>query len=156
MKPQKEKVDHCRPQGEEFDRAYTYDYKSRTDDTETSQKLITEKITVSQKDVSCMEQTEKRRYPKDVDIGRIVTEETPEEKREFSRREFPREDHVGQKGSEVTVVQHEDYPKAYVTEDAVKVGKLDVTHLERSSVDGASVSERVKTYRDRVDGTRKV
>ena len=58
--------------------------------------------------------------------------------------------------TEVTVVQHEDYPKTCITEDTVKVGKLDVTHLEKSSVDAKAVEERIEAYRDRVDGNRKV
>ena len=156
MKTQKETIEDYRPQGDEFDKAYTYDYKSHMDDTETSQGRVTEKITVSERDTARIEQTEKRRYPKDFDIGRVVIEEAPEEKEEFPKRELTKKDRVRQKGTEVTVVQHEDYPKTCITEDTVKVGKLDVTHLEKSSVDAKAVEERIEAYRDRVDGNRKV
>ncbi len=88
-KPKEDRTDHYRPQGEEFDKAYTYDYKSRTDDTVTSdQKVTSEKITISRRDVTHIEETEKpTRYPKDFDIGRIVIEETPEENKELTKRD---------------------------------------------------------------------
>ena len=158
-KPKEDRIEHYRPQGEEFDKAYTYDYKSRTDDTEVHQQQVTtEKISVSRRDITRMEGTEKPVYPKDLDIGRIVIEETPEDKDEIIKRGDFEKEHVRPKSTEVTVTKHEveEHPKTYVTEDVIKVGKLDVTHLEKEIVEAKTVKERTKAYRDRVDGARKV
>ena len=155
MKPKQDRIEHYRPQGEEFDKAYTYDYQSRTDDTEVSRQQVTaEKITVSRTDLARMEETEKPRYPKHLDIGRIVIEETPEEKEEIVKREFSRGERVRPKSTDVTVTKHEvaEHPKAHITDDIIKVGKLDVTHLEKEIVETLST----KAYRDIVDGVKKV
>ena len=159
QKPKAEKVDHYRPQGEEFDKAYTYDYKSRTDGAEVPQQQVTtERISVSRRDLTRMEETEKLVYPKSLDIGRIVIEETPEDKEEILKRGDFEIEHVRPKSTDATVTKHEveEHPKTYVTEDVIKVGKLDVTHLEKEVVEAKTVKERINAYRDRVDGARKV
>ena len=158
-KPKKDRIDHYRPQGEEFDKAYTYDYKSRTDDTEVSpQRVATEKITVDRGDITRMEATEKPRYPKDIDVGRIVIEEIPEEREEIPKHKILRKEHGGPRSTGVTIAQHEveEHPKTYVTEDVIKVGKLDVIHLEKEMVEAKTVQDKIRTYKDRVDGPRKV
>ena len=111
-----------------------------------------------------MKETEKPRYPKDLDVGRIVIEEIPEEKEKVPKREVPKKEQIRPKSIEVTqheveeATQHEveEHPKTYVTEDVIKVGKLDVTHLEKEMVEAKTVQERIKIYKDRVDGARKV
>ena len=137
-KPSQERIDHYRPQGEEFDKAYTYDYKPRTDETEVSQEQVTaEKITVSQtEDICRMEETEKPRYPKHLDVGRIVIEETPEEKQEVIRRDIVKRDEV--------VAKHKDREARYevkrqqqqkTKEDVVKMGRLEITDLESRKIE---------------------
>lgn len=121
----KERIDHYRPKGEEFDKAYTYDYKSRTDDTELSQQQVTsEKITVSRKDITHMEEAEKPRYPKDFHVGRIVIEEIPEEE-EVGKHEAVRRDKVK------TRREIEKFPRKKV-DDLNKIGKLDITDYEKA------------------------
>jgi hypothetical protein len=102
-----------------------------------------------------MEETEKPKYPKDLDIGRIVIEEIPEE---IPKHKILRKEHGGPRSTGVTIAQHEveEHPKTYLTEDVIKVGKLDVTHLEKEMVEAKTVQDKIRTYKDRVDGPRKV
>ena len=99
---------------------------------------------------------EESRYCKDLDIGRIVIEETPEEKEEIPKREVSKKAQTRPKSIEVTATQHEVEEHPFVTEDVIKVGKLDVTHLEKKMVEAETVQERIKSLKDRVDGVRKV
>ncbi|XP_028404780.1 glutactin-like [Dendronephthya gigantea] len=144
-----ERIDHYRPQGEEFDKAYTYDYKSRTDDTEITQQRVTaEKITVSREDITQIEETEKPRYPKDLDIGRIVIEEAPEEKEEILKRDVVRRDEVKPRREDMkTPYEAEKVPGVQMREEIIKVGKLDVTDYEKTQKD----SERTYVERLRKD-----
>ncbi|XP_028404778.1 trichohyalin-like [Dendronephthya gigantea] len=148
-KPKKEKIDQYRPQGEEFDKAYTYDYKSRTDDTEITQQRVTaEKITVSREDRTQIEETEKPRYPKDLDIGRIVIEEAPEEKEEILKRDVVRRDEVKPRREDMkTPYEAEKVPGVQMREEIIRVGKLDVTEYEKTQKD----SERTYVERLRKD-----
>ena len=158
MKPKEDRIDHYRPHGEEFDKAYTYDVRSRTDETDISRRQLTYgKITVIDEDMTFKEQPEKPTYPKDLDVGRIVIEETPEDMQEIPKRDIVRQN-ARPKSTETTVTQREvkEYPKSYVGEDIIKVGTLDVTHLEKDVTDKTKVEERVKTFGDKVDRTRKV
>ena len=130
VQPKEDRIDHYRPQGEEFDKAYTYDVRSRTDETEISQQHVSsEKISVSRRDITRLEETEKPRYPKDLDIGRIVIEELPEEK-EVTQSELVHKDELKlREGMLDTCYAVKNIPKKYVRED-VKVGKLDITDYE--------------------------
>ena len=152
-----DRVDHYRPQGEEFDKAYTYDPKSRTDDTQVHQQQVTsEKITVSRKDITRMEETEKQRYPKDLDIGRIVIEEVPEDKDEVTERDFHRKDEVKRRHEDMeTRYQVERGPKPQIKEDIIKVGKLDVRDYEKTPREFERVEEST-TYTERMQKDRKV
>ena len=151
-KKKEERIDHYRPQGEEFDKAYTYDYKSRADDTEISQQRVTaEKVTVSREDIPLMEETEKPRYPKDLDIGRIVIEETPEEKLEVLKRDVVKRDEVKPRREDMkSPYEAEKFPGEQVKKEVIKVGKLDVTDYEKTQKD----SER--TYIERLRNDQKV
>ena len=104
-----------------------------------------------------VEKTEQPKYPKDLDVGRIVIEKIPEEREETPKHERVRQQRRP-KSTETTVTQREvkEYPKSYVSEDVIKVGKLDVTHVEKDVVEGTKLEQRIKTLEDRVDGTRKV
>ena len=134
-RPKRDRIDQYRPQGEEFDKAYTFDHKSHTDDTETSKKQVTsEKITVSRRDMTRMEETEKPRYPKDLDIGRIEIEEIPDENEEVTQGDVVKRDEVKQRREKMeTRYQIEKDSKSQVKEETIKIGKLDVTDYDRSS-----------------------
>ncbi|XP_028404537.1 trichohyalin-like [Dendronephthya gigantea] len=148
-KKKEERIDHYRPQGEEFDKAYTYDYKSRTDDTEITQQRVTaEKITVSREDMTQIEETEKPRYPKDLDIGRIVIEEAPEEKEEILKRDVVRTDEVKPRREDMkTPYQAQKVPGVQVKEEVIKIGKLDVTDYERTRKDEIQIVESPRKVR---------
>lgn len=134
-RPKRDRIGQYRPQGEEFDKAYTFDYKSHTDDTETSKKQVTsEKITVSRRDMTRMEETEKPRYPKDLDIGRIVIDEIPDENEEVTQGDIVKRDEVKQRREKMeTRYEIEKDSKSQVKEETIKIGKLDVTDYDRSS-----------------------
>ena len=132
--PKEERIDHYRPQGEEFDKAYTYDYKSDSDDAKTLQKrVLSEKITVTDGDMPGVEETEEPRYPKALDIGRIVIDEMAEGKEPLVKPDVPRRDKV-----EETCVDIETYDKVEsrqgpdVKEDVAKVGRLKITDYENT------------------------
>jgi hypothetical protein len=156
-KPKEDKIDHYRPQGEEFDKAYTYDYKSRTDDTQISQQHVTsEKISVSRRDITHIEETEKPMYSKDLDIGRIVIEEIPEEKEEVPKRDVFKRDEVKRRHEDMeTRYQIERGPKPQLKEEIIKVGKLDVRDYEKTPRVSERVEERT-SYTDRMQKDRKV
>ena len=155
-KPKQDKIDHYRPQGEEFDKAYTYDYQSRTDDTEASQQQVTaEKITVSKTDICHMEETEKPRYPKHLDVGRIVIEETPEEKVEVTRRDVLKRDEVKPKNKDTEVCYEVERRPKQQKEDVVKVGRLDVTDYHKETMEFEPTKEKT-TYTETLGKQRKV
>ena len=134
-KPKEERIDHYRPQGEDFDKAYTYDYTSRKDDTTTSMKKVTsEKITVSDTDRPLLEETEKPRYPKHLDVGRIVIEEIPEDKKEVTERDGFKRDEVKPRDDKEIKKLHpvrKDL-KPQVKQDVIEVGRLDITDYEKT------------------------
>ena len=147
-KPKEERIDHYRPQGEEFDKAYTYDYTSRTDDTKTSMKKVTsEKITVSDTDRPLFEETEKPRYVKHLDVGRIVIEEIPEDRKEVTQRDGFKKDEVKPKDDKEA---KKLYPvrkglKPQVKQDETEVGRLDITEYEKTQRE----PERITLEKDR-------
>lgn len=118
--------------------------KPYTDEKPLSRAQVdSKKVTVSRHDTTRTEETKETRYPNEQDIGRIVIEEVPEE------RETPRitkREEMKPRTTEVTVTS-----KAPVKEDVIKVGKLDVTDVQTKRVE-----ERVSTYKERVEGARKV
>ena len=142
-KPKEERIDEYRPQGDEFDKAYTYDYKSRTDDTEISQKRVTsEKITVSG-DIPRMEETEEPRYPKALDIGRIVIDEMPEEKQPVQKPDIRKRDKVKETRVDMELRDSVEQRQApLVKQEVAKVGRLNITEYEKTPRE----SERPKLH----------
>ena len=132
-KPKEERIDEYRAQGDEFDKAYTYDYKSRTDDTEISQKGVTsEKITVSG-DIPRMEETEEPRYPKALDIGRIVIDEMPEEKQPVQKPDIRTRDKVKETRVDMEPRDSVEQRQApLVKKEVAKVGRLNITEYEKT------------------------
>ena len=147
MKPQKERIDRYRPQGEEFDKAYTYDYKSCTDDTETSQQPVkSERIIVHEGEIPRTEETEKARYPKNIDVGRIVIEETPEEMETPKTCDILKNDDVSETGKEMeTYYQDKGGRILEVKEEVVKVGRLDIIENGEKTKESEGLEERLTT-----------
>jgi hypothetical protein len=103
-----------------------------------------------------MEATEKPRYPKDIDVGRIVIEELPEEKEEVTKREAVKRDEVKPKHEDLeTHYAVEKAPRKQVQEDVVKVGRLDITDYEKTPSEQERVEERI-TYTGRLEKDAKV
>ena len=99
-----------------------------------------------------MEETEKPRYPKDLDIGRIVIEEIPEEKEEVTKPDVVKRDEIRTRREDIdTHYEIEEVPTKQVKEDVVKVGRLDITDYEK-----APREERITTYTERLGKDRKV
>ena len=103
-----------------------------------------------------MEGTEKPKYPKDLDIGRIVIEEIPEEKEEMTKRDVVKRDEVKPRREDMeTRYEVEKIPRKQVQEDMVKVGRLDVTDYEKKTREFER-EERTTTYTERLEKDRKV
>ena len=144
-KPKEERIDEYRLQGDEFDKAYTYDYKSRTDDAEISQKRVTsEKITVSGGNIPRMEETEEPRYPKALDIGRIVIDEMPEEKQPVQKPDIRKRDKVKETRVDMEPCDSVKQRQApLLKQEVAKVGRLNITEYEKTPRE----SDRPKIHR---------
>ena len=94
-------------------------------------RVKSEKITVSGGDIPRTEETEKPTYPKAIDIGRIVIDEIPEEKQPLQKRDIPKRDRVKEGRLDIEPCDKFDgRPKMHVKEDAVTVGRLNITDQE--------------------------
>lgn len=154
--PEKKKIDRLHVKDVEFEKVR--ETKPRTDETEISCDTITsEKVTVSRRDITQAEETEKPRYPKDRDIGRIVIEEIPEQKEQIPMGRDVRKGDFKPSRTDLTVTrQVKDDSRKYIKEDVIKVGKLDVTELNKTPVESKQEEKRVATYTETVDGVHKV
>lgn len=136
----------------EFDKVRWGERRPYTDDTISRKQVATETVTVSRRDMTRAGETVKGKYPKEVDIGRIVIEEIPEE-------ELVSQGAVKKKTeSEVTATRQEvrDVPKTCEKEDTFKVGKLDLRDLEKEVVESTVTEERLVTRKDKIDHTDKI
>ena len=103
-----------------------------------------------------MEETEKPRYPKHLDVGRIVIEETPEEKREITKRDVTKRDEVKPKHTDTKVrYEVERRLKSQEKQDAVKVGRLDVQEYHERPMEFERLKEKT-TNIERMGKDRKV
>ena len=91
-----------------------------------------------------MEEIQKPRYPKHVDVGRIVIEEIPEEKEEVIKRDDFKRDEVKPRDEKDTKTLYRvgKDAKQHVKEDVIEVGKLDVTDYEKTQKEPQRVRER--------------
>lgn len=152
-----QKIDRLSVEDVEIDKLR--EIKPRRDDTKVSREQVTtEKITVSRRDKTRAEDTEEPRYPKELDIGRIVIEEIPEMKEELPKREISRKKESKLRSTELTVTRREvdEVPRTNVKDDVIKIGKLDVTEIDKVHLESWRVNERVKAYTERVNGAHKV
>ena len=81
-----------------------------------------------------MEEIEKPRYPKHLDVGRIVIEEIPEEKKEVTKRDDFKRDEVKPRDDKDTTTLYRvgKDTKQQVKEDVIEVGRMDVTDYEKT------------------------
>ena len=97
-----------------------------------------------------MEETEKPRYPKDLDIGRILIEEISDEK-EVTQGDVVKRDEVKPRSEKMeTSYEIKRGPKSQVKEETVKIGKFDVTDYDRTSQVSDRLEERITTSTDRM------
>ena len=103
-----------------------------------------------------LEETEKPRYPKDVNIGRIVIEEIPEEQ-EVKKRDTVTRDQVKQRREDkVTGYDVEEMHRSQVQEDVIKVGRKDVRDYKTQQIEYDSEGKRRTTYTERLTKDQKV
>ena len=100
------------------------------------------------------ERQETRKHVKALDIGRIVIEEIPDEKRKAPP--VAKKENVRPKSVEITLPEQEvkEIPRRDIIEDVVKVGKLDVTSFEKKSLKSSRVQERTGTFKDWTHGMK--
>ncbi len=104
-----------------------------------------------------MEETEKPRYPKDIDVGRIVIEELPEEKEQVTRRDVVKRDEVKPKRDDMeTRYEVKKVPRKQVQEEVVKVGRLDITDYEKTQRELGRMEEKTTTFTRKFEKDRKV
>jgi len=91
-----------------------------------------------------MEEIQKPRYPKHVDVGRIVIEEIPEEKEEVIKRDDFKRDEVKPRDEKdtKTLYQVGKDAKQHVKEDVIEIGELDVTDYKKTQKEPQRVRER--------------
>lgn len=136
----KEKIDHLYVK--ELDTTEPQ-VKIQRDDTKTIRpQVTTEKVTVSKRDVTQVEEIRKTKSRKQHDIGRIVIEETLETKDE-PKREIPRKEVVPTKEPE-----REEIPRDYVKKEVIKARQRDVIPVVTRKDTTRSI--------DRVDGSQQV
>lgn len=147
-KREKQRINRLHVEDVQFERVRHDKIKPQTDDTQVSRKQITtEKVAVNRRGVTKLEETKKSKYPKEVDVGRIVIEEIPEEKEQISRRDDK------QRGTDVTLRRQEvrDVTKDREKDDTVKIGRLDLCDLENEAVVSTKTEKRLVTTRDKID-----
>jgi hypothetical protein len=146
-------VDEC--QVTDIDSREISKIKRRIDEI-PREKVTTEEVTVSRRDIRIPKEPKTSTYRKDLDIGRIVIDEIPEEKEEIPESDIVQKELARAKRTDVTVSQRDvrERPKKYVKEDVVKVGKLDTTDLDRVTEESWRVEERAKTQRETIDGRK--
>lgn len=114
----------------------------------------TERVAVCKRDLKRSEEPKKRKYQKELDVGRIVMEEIPKEHAEVAKQDTVQTQQIRQKKVDLTVCkrQVEERQKTYAKRD-VKVGKLDISAVERETT---RPHEIVITHRKIADEERKV
>ena len=90
-----------------------------------------------------IKEPQKPRYPKHMEIGSILIEETPEQTQEIQNYEPLEKVDVMPKPAE-TVIQREvkEVPSFHITENDFKIGQLDVTELQNVPEEPTRVSEK--------------
>ena len=126
-----------------------YDKKPAEDEAPCKY-ISSDKIIITKYDIPMQEETQRRKHPKDVDIGRIVVEEIAGEK-ELG----PTKEQEQLRDTPVTITRKEvkDIPKPQ--EESIKVGKLDLRDLEKEVIATSETEGTLITSTERVDHSRK-
>ena len=127
----------------------SYD-KKPTEDEAPCKYISSDKIIITKYDIPKQEETQRRKHPKDVDVGRIVVEEIAGEK-ELG----PTKEQEQLRDTPVTITRKEvkDIPKPQ--EESIKVGKLDLRDLEKEVIATSKTEGTLITSTERVDHSRK-
>lgn len=95
------------------------------------------------------EEPERQMYPNELDIGRIVIEELPEDEGKYGK--YPEQP----KSTEVTVTAEQVSDGLRPYEHVIKVGKLDLRELEAKQVESRMIEDRPLKKTERVERPRK-
>ena len=154
LKPEHRTLHECEVTDEDF--VNVRETKPLVDEIRR-QKVTTEKVAVSRQDIISSEEPQKPKYRKDLDIGRIVIEETPVEKERTPEYDNIQKKQPGPKTTDITAVrrQHEvkERYKKYIKDD---IAKLDSTDSSRITEEARGVDEKVQTKKEIADGKIKV
>ena len=94
-----------------------------------------------------MEETEKPRYPKDLNVGRILIEEIPEEKNDVEKHPIVKRDEIKPRRGDTEPGYNVDTVcRKQVQQDLVKVGRLDISDYEKTPRESRQIEERTTTY----------
>ena len=130
-----------------------------SDGTEMTQKHVTtERVAVTKTGIGLTEEKEKQRLKqedkkskqiKELDIGRILIKEIPEEKKHIPR--MPDKEIVKPKTVEVTMTDQmcQHIPVLQLKDSTCKASEPDVHHLQNEFVDSRAVKERIKSYTEK-------
>ena len=119
------------------------------------EKVTTEKVTVRRRDIISREEQQPQ-FRKDLDIGCIVIEETPEDKRNIPRRDIAQRKPIMPNRLDLPINPREvkERPKKYIKGDVVKLGKLDTTNLDRVTEKSRRAEKKLTTQKETIDGTK--
>ena len=93
-----------------------------------------------------MEETEKPRYPKDLNVGRILIEEIPEEKNDVEKHLIVKRDEVKPRRGDTEPGYNVDtVRRKQVQQGLVRVGRLDITDYEKTPRESTQIEERTTT-----------
>lgn len=131
--------------------------KPRMDDTRVSgREVATEKVTVTRTDGTRTEEIKRAKYPEEQRVGRIVIEEIPEQKEERPQGVYHRYAEKP-RATDVTVTREvRDVARPTEKEEVVKVGKLNIQEMEKTSVESRRPEEKFLAQTERIEKTRKV
>ena len=94
---------------------------------------MSEKIAVTGEDIPRMEAAEEPRYPKALDIGRIVIDEMPEEKQTVQKPDIRKRDKVKETRIDMEPCDSVEQRQApLVKQEVAKVGRLNITEYEKT------------------------
>lgn len=154
LKPEDRTLRECEVTDEDFDNVT--ETEPHVDEIHR-QKVTTEKVTVSRQDIISSEEPQKAKYRKDLDIGRIVIEEIPEEKEKNPEYENIQKKQARPKTTDITASrrQHEvkERHEKYIKDD---IAKLDSTDSGRIMKEARRVDKKVQTQRETADERIKV
>ena len=124
----------------------------------TQKHVTTERVAVTKTGIGFTEEKEKQRLKqedkkskqiKELDIGRILIKEIPEEKKHIPR--MPDKEIVKPKTVEVTMTDQmcQHIPVQQLKDSTCKASEPDVHHLQNEFVDSKAVKERIKSYTEK-------